>query len=402
MAPLIMDDVSENAVIPEEFSSAALRDLREKARSIAHTVAAPRAAEVDENGTWPAHSMKALADAGLLGLHVPQRLGGLGQGLMGLIAVTEQLGQACSSSSMCFGMHSVGTAVIAAKSTPHHENKYLAAIGRGEHVTTIGLSETGSGVHFYLPDTEVHRENGGYRVTGTKQWVTNSAHANSYVVSCRNADEDAEHGEFTCVVVDANSPGCQLQKGWAGFGMRGNDSRPIRFERAEVSADGLLGNQGDQIWYVFEVVAPYFLTAMAGTYLGIAQAAFDIAVKRIQSRDYASLEESLADAPVIQYKVAELWSKLEQARQIIYKAARLGDAGDPNALSFILSSKAIAGDAAVDICNEAMTLCGGSGYGENGTLPRLLRDARASHVMAPTTNILKLWAGRSILGMPIL
>ena len=65
-------------------------------------------------------------------------------------------------------------------------------------------------------------------------------------------------------------------------------------------------------------------------------------------------------------------------------------------------SKAVAGETAVDVCNEAMTLCGGSGYGDNGTLPRLLRDARASHVMAPTTNILKLWAGRAILGLPIL
>ena len=397
-----MIEAFDSLSIPEEFSSLTLRDVRERARIIAQTVAAPLAEAVDEQAMWPQHSMKALAEAGLLGLHVPLRLGGLGQGLMGLIAVTEQLGQACSSSSMCFGMHSVGTAVIAAKATPHHENKYLAAIGRGEHITTIGLSETGSGVHFYLPDTEVRREGEGYRVTGVKQWVTNSAHANSIVVSCRNADEDTEHGEFTCVVVDSDSPGCHLQKGWEGFGMRGNDSRPVMFDGAEVSPDGLLGNEGDQIWYVFEVVAPYFLTAMAGTYLGIAQAAFDIALKRIQQREYAPLQESLSDAPVIQYKIAELWAKLEQARQIIYKAARMGDAGDPNALPFILSSKAIAGDTAVEICNEAMSLCGGSGYGENGMLPRLLRDARASHVMAPTTNILKLWLGRSLLGAPIL
>ena len=114
------------------------------------------------------------------------------------------------------------------------------------------------------------------------------------------------------------------------------------------------------------------------------------------------MQEALADAPVIQFKIAELWAKLEQARQAVYKAARLGDAGDPGALPSILMSKAISGEAAVDLCNEAMTLCGGSGYGENGKLTRLLRDARASHVMAPTTNILKLWAGRAILGLPIL
>ena len=398
----MVNDLMETSVAPEEFASSALRDLRQKAFTIARTVAAPRAAEVDDQSLWPAHTLQALGQAGLLGLHVPQRLGGLGQGLLALIAVTEQLGHSCSSSSMCFGMHCVGTAVIAAKSTPHHEEAYLAAIGRGDHVTTVALSEAGSGVHFYLPETELRREDGGYTLSGTKQWVTNSAHADSYVVSCRNADEDAQHGEFTCVVVDSRSPGCELQKGWSGFGMRGNDSRPVRFERARVRPEGLLGSEGDQLWYVFEVVAPYFLTAMAGTYLGIGQAAYDIALERIRSREYAPMQESLADAPVIQYKIAEMWARLEQARQLIYKAARLGDAGDPMALPFILSSKAVAGDTAVDICNEAMTLCGGSGYGENGKLPRLLRDARASHVMAPTTNILKLWAGRSLLGLPLL
>lgn len=392
----------ESSTVPEEFSSPALRDLRQSAEVIARTVAAPRAAEVDEKRMWPGHTMEALGKAGLLGLHVPQRLGGMGQGLMGLIAVTEQLGQACSSSSMCFGMHSVGTAVIAAKSTPYHEHKYLAAIGRGEHITTIGLSESGSGVHFYLPDTQLRRDGAAYSVTGVKQWITNSEHANSFVVSCKNADADAEYGEFSCVVIDSDSPGCELQSGWEGFGMRGNDSRPVRFDGVRVEADGLLGSEGDQLWYVFEVVAPFFLTAMAGTYLGIAQAAFDIALRRVQQREYTPLQESLADAPVIQYKVAEMWAKLVQARQLVYKAASLGDAGDPNALPFVLSSKAVAGDAAVDISNEAMSLCGGSGYGENGKLPRLLRDARASHVMAPTTNILKLWAGRAVLGLPIL
>lgn len=392
----------ESFLPTEEFASSGLRDIRDKAAHIAKTVAAPRASEVDENQLWPEHTMRSLAEAGLLGLHVPQRLGGLGQGLMGLIAATEQLGQACASSSMCFGMHSVGTAVIAAKATPHHESSYLAAIARGEHITTLALSETGSGVHFYLPDTQVDRVEGSYRLTGVKQWVTNAGHADSYVVSCKDEADDAHHGEFTCVVVDAQAPECELLAAWNGFGMRGNASRPVRFNGVRVAPEGLLGNEGDQIWYVFEVVAPYFLTAMAGTYLGIAQAAFEIACRRVQGREYLPTQESLADAPVIQYKVAELWAKLEAARQMIYRAARMGDAGDPGALPSILMSKAIAGETAVDICNEAMTLCGGSGYGENGTLPRLLRDARASHVMAPTTNILKLWAGRALLGLPIL
>src|SRR5579875_1225581 len=390
------------AEAPEEFSSPNLRDAWQKARSIAQDVAAPRAHDVDEQQAWPEHTMSALAQEGLLGLHVSPRLGGLGLGLMGLIAVTEQLGQACSSSSMCFGMHSVGTAVIAAKATPQHAERYLRPIARGEHITTLALSETGSGVHFYLPETAITSDAEGYQLSGTKQWVTNAGHAQSYVVSCSNAEDDQQSGEFTCVVVDSDVAGATIEKPWAGFGMRGNSSSPVKFQDVRVPRQALLGSEGDQIWYVFEVVAPYFLTAMAGTYLGIAQAAFDIALERAQNRQYSPMQESLSDSPVIQTKIAEMWFRVEQARQMVYKAARMGDAGDPAALPFILSSKAIAGEAAVDVCNEAMSICGGSGYGENGKLPRLLRDARASHVMAPTTNILKLWAGRTVLGLAIL
>ncbi|RRA48188.1 acyl-CoA dehydrogenase family protein [Acidipila sp. EB88] len=391
------------AEAPEEFSSPQLSELWRKARTIAQDVAAPVAHQVDEEQMWPVHTMTALAEAGLLGLHVPHRLGGLGLGLTGLIAVTEQLGQACSSSSMCFGMHSVGTAVIAAKSTPHHEEKYLGPIARGEHITTLALSESGSGVHFYLPETALSSHEAGYRIHGVKQWVTNAGHAHSYVVSCRNQEEnDQQSGEFTCVVVDADNEGARVDQKWGGFGMRGNASSPVQFHDVCVPRRALLGSEGDQIWFVFEVVAPYFLTAMAGTYLGIAQAALQIAVERTQNRQYAPMQEYLSDAPVIQTRIAELWFRVEQARQMVYKAARMGDAGDPAALTYILSSKAIAGEAAVDICNEAMSICGGSGYGENGKLPRLLRDARASHVMAPTTNILKLWTGRAVLGLPIL
>ena len=93
---------------------------------------------------------------------------------------------------------------------------------------------------------------------------------------------------------------------------------------------------------------------------------------------------------------------VEATRQLVHAAARKGDAGEPDALPSILACKAAAGDAAVRIANEAMTLCGGAGYRDNGRLARILRDARASHVMAPTTDMLKTWVGRALLGLPLL
>ena len=101
---------------------------------------------------------------------------------------------------------------------------------------------------------------------------------------------------------------------------------------------------------------------------------------------------------LLQHRVGQLWTGVERSRLLLYHAARLGDLGSPEALTFILAAKADAAHTAVATTNEAMTLCGGSAYRDNSTLARALRDARASHVMAPTTDMLTTWTGRSALG----
>lgn len=345
--------------------------------------------------------MDAMAGAGLMGLQVPRRLGGHEQGLLALAVITEALGRVCPSSALCYGMHCVGTAVIAAKATPAQEDKYLRPIAQGRHVTTLALSESGTGAHFYIPQTKLSRDGDGFVVSGAKQFVTNGGHADSCVMSTV-ASAPAEAGEFSCLVVDRDLPGMEWLEPWCGLGMRGNSSRGVRLTDVRVPAANLLGSEGEQVWYVFEVVAPFFLTAMAGSYLGVAQAALDIATYHLRSRRYGHSGDSLAESHVVQHRLAELWTAVQKTRGLVYNACRMGDLGDPQTLPYLLACKADAGDTAVQVTNEAMTLCGGTAYRENGTLARLLRDARASHVMAPTTDMLKQWTGRALLGLPLL
>ena len=125
--------------------------LQKKSAQIAATVIAPDAERVDREADWPAGGLHALADAGLMGLHIPCRLGGLGEGLLSLAIVTEELARACSSTAMCFGMHCVASKVLAAKATKHQEDQYLRPIAEGRHITTLALSEPGTGAHFFLP-----------------------------------------------------------------------------------------------------------------------------------------------------------------------------------------------------------------------------------------------------------
>lgn len=377
-----------------------LTAIADRARVVASEVLGPDAERIDQAAEWPAAGMRALAQSGLTGLTVPQAFGGHGQGLVGLATVTEIIGSACASTAMCFGMHCVAAAVIAAKATRDHEDRYLRPIANGEHLSTLALSEAGTGANFFIPQTRMERHAGEFLLHGAKQFVTNGAQVDSYVVSTTPADESQE-GEFSCVLVDHGTRGVDWGRPWAGIGMRGNSSISMALAGARVPVENLLGAEGDQVWYVFEVVAPYFLTAMAGTYVGVAQAALDIAVHHMKARRHAHSGHSLADIELLQHRVGQLWTQVERSRLLLRHAAHLGDIGSGSALTAILAAKADAANTAVAVTNEAMTLGGGVAYRENSTLSRLLRDARASHVMAPTTDMLTLWTGRTVLGLPL-
>jgi isovaleryl-CoA dehydrogenase len=382
--------------------SESLRRLRATAEAVAAEVAAPNAARIDSEAAWPRATFDALAASGLLGLHVPERLGGHGQGLVGLLLTTEAIAYACSSSGLCYGMHNVATAVLAAKATPDQEERFLLPIAQGRHVSSLALSEAGTGSHFYLTDTSLEQAGDWFIVNGQKQFVTGGSHADSYVASTMTTTGRAAPGEFNLLVLEGGSPGSTWGEPWSGFGMRGNAARSLRLDGARVDARNLLGTEGDQIWYMFEIVIPYFVMAMAGTYLGIAQAALDEAMNHIRTRRFSHSGEALADAPLIQERVAALWAEVEKGRCLAFHAARLGDEADVRALPALLSAKAEMDTIAVEVTNAAMSLGGGVEYRENGRLARLLRDARASQVMSPTTQLLRLWTGRALLGQPVL
>jgi len=209
-------------------------------------------------------------------------------------------------------------------------------------------------------------------------------------------------GQFSCVVVPGHANGLVWGGPWEGLGMRGNSSRSLELNGVLVSRDDLLGEQGDQIWYVFKVVAPFFLMAMAGTYLGIANSALEEARSHLYRRHFDVSGSSLGEISVIQHRLGSLWAQLERTRRLIYHAAGSFDSGNPDALPAVFSAKAEAADCAVDIVNEVMTLTGGIAYRNGSKLHQLLRDARAAHVMAPTTDMLRTWTGRVLLGKPIL
>ena len=380
----------------------ATANLQKKSAQIAAAVLAPNADRVDREGQWPADGLHALADAGMMGLHIPRDLGGLDEGLLSLAVVTEELGRACGSTAMCFGMHCVASKVLAAKATKYQEDRYLRPIAAGRHITTLALSEPGTGAHFFLPRSHYRVQGDNFVLDGQKSFVTSGDHADSYVVSVVPPGAELDPGTFTCLVMDRDSPGIEWLDPWRGLGMRGNSSRGAKLNNVIIPQANLLGVTGDQIWYVFEIVAPYFLVAMAGVYLGIARAALELTITRLHSRRHEHTGETLNTISALSDEVADMWTRTERSRHLVHHAARLGDTGSVSSQAALFAAKLDVAETATAVTSAAMRLAGGKGYQENSTLARLFRDAQAAHVMSPTSHLLRRWLGRSILGMPLL
>lgn len=379
-----------------------LSHLGSLARRVGVEVLAVNAATVDADAQWPAGSMRALAEAGLLGLHVPRRLGGHEQGMLALAMICEELARHCGSTAMCYAMHCVATQVLVAKATPEHEARYLTPIARGEHVMSLALSEPGTGSHFYLPRSHFRADEGEFVLSGVKSFVTSGGYADSYVMSVTSPGGENDPGSFTCMLVEGKSEGLHWGEAWHGYGMRGNSSRSVDLEHVRVPVMNLLGARGDQIWYMFEIVLPFFLTAMSGVYLGLAAASLEIAIEHLKTREHQHTGETLSAQPVLWHDVANAWTEVEATRRLVRHAARIADAGDPGATQALLAAKAKVTKTCNRVTDTAMALLGGRGYGENSAVARMHRDARAAQVMSPTPHLLEAWLGRSLLGLPLL
>lgn len=279
---------------------------------VTERVVAPEAERVDREAVWPQGGLRALQDAGVGGLVAPLAAGGMGLGMLAVAQSCERLARACPSTAMCFGMHCVGTAAIRVSDTEAQRRDFLEPIARGEHITTIALSEPGTGSHFWLSETVLQRLDDEFLVRGRKTFVTNGGHADSYVVSTVAGDEGALPGSFSDVVVPAASDGLVWGDPWSGLGMRGNSSIGLDLDDVRVPFTYLLGSEGEQVWYIFHVIAPYFLVAMAGTYLGIAAAALTEAHDHMLARRYSHSGRTLAQEPVLQHRLGDLWGEVER------------------------------------------------------------------------------------------
>jgi alkylation response protein AidB-like acyl-CoA dehydrogenase len=357
-------------------------------------VAAEHAAAVDRDARFPEEAMGALADAGFLGLTIPEAHGGLGAGPVEFLAATRRIAAVDPSAAMVYLMHTCGAQVSLAGGAPAG----AIASMTNSHLSTLAFSERGSRSHFWAPVSQVQTAGGDARLDAAKSFVTSAGYADTYVVSTRAADAQTPT-DSTLYLVPSTASGIERTGPWVGLGLRGNASSPMTFG-TPLGEAAQLGEAGKGLDLMLGVVLPWFQLGQGAVSLGIAEGALGAAVAHVTGAKLEHLGQALADLPTVRARIGRAQTEVDAVAGFLSDLARRMAEGDATAP--VLSAKAAANEMAIRVTSEAMQACGGAAMSPALPIERFFRDARAGSVMAPTTDVLYELTGRAMAGMPLL
>jgi alkylation response protein AidB-like acyl-CoA dehydrogenase len=371
------------------------------AKAIAERVLSPAARQNDKEGRFSVEAVAAFAPAGLLGLMLPTEVGGAALGPRTFAAVVATLAEADASVAMVYLMHICATATIAAARAGATVASTLEQIAAGRHLSTLAFSEAGSRSHFWAPLSRARRNGAGVYLTARKSWVTSAGHAQSYVVSSL-APEGKGPTDSTLYLVSAGAPGLSIAGPWDGLGMRANASAPMSLEECAVLAAQQLTDDGAGFGAMLQVVLPLFNLGSAAVSLGLCRAAVAATATHLKTARFEHLGQSLGESlPTLRAQLATMQIETDGL------AARLDDVVDhlerprDTTMLRVLECKAAAGDTAIAVTSAAMRVCGGAAFSKHMSVERVFRDAHAGAVMAPTSDVLREFIGKAVLGMPL-
>ena len=372
-----------------------MSDYLDSLDQVIRDVIAPSAEETDRTGTFPTTGLQALGNAGLLGLLSAKDVGGSGHGVRAAADVVERLGAACGSTAMVVMMHYAAVPTIEALGP----RDVREAIAGGSHLVTLALSEAGSRSHFWSPLSTASRVNGSVQLDARKSWITSAGHANSYVWSSRPV---LEEGPMTLWLVPSEAGGLSQPSGFDGLGLRGNGSSPVNAEAVSVADASMLGEDGKGFDYAMSYVLPYFQVLSAAVCLGLMEAVVAETTSHLSTARYEHLDRTRGENPVTRLDLARMKLATDRERALLQDTLAAIEGQRPDAMLRVLEVKASAAETALEVTDLAMKLCGGSAFRKELSVERRFRDARAARVMAPTTDALLDFVGRSLLGQPLL
>jgi alkylation response protein AidB-like acyl-CoA dehydrogenase len=377
-------------------ASSDLAELRASIQTVVDQVVAPNATEVDATAAFPRKSVDALAQAGALGITSAREVGGSGAGLRAAAQTIEQLAAACGSTAMVVLMHYAALSVIEARG-PEDVRKQIAA---GKHLSTLAFSEVGSRSHFWAPVSTATRVNSHVRLDAQKSWVTSAGQADSYVWSSKPVA--ASNAPMTLWLVKANASGLSQSGGFDGLGLRGNSSTPMSANSLELPDAAMLGADGAGLDLALSLVLPTFNVLSAAFSLGLMEATAAETARHLNGTRLEHVDQTLAQQQSVRLDFARLRLEIDRTRALLEDSLAAIESGRVDAVLRVLEVKAAASEAALQVTDLAMKLCGGSAFRKELGIERRFRDARAARVMAPTTDALLDFIGRATLGLPLL
>ena len=370
----------------------------EMARDLGATHIAPHAREWEEAGTIPRALWAKLAELGLGGVYVSEGFGGSGLSRLDGVLIFEALGMSCPSVAALLSIHNMCAAMIDRFGTPEMKARLLPAACRMDLLLSYCLTEPGAGSDAAalrtraVPDGAVP-DGAGWRVSGTKAFISGGGYSDAYVVMARTG-EDGPRG-ISAFVIEADAPGLSFGGLESKMGWRAQPTRQVQMDGVPVSRADLLGEEGRGFSYAMAGLDGGRLNISA-TALGGAQAAFDATLTYM--RDRKAFGQSLDQFQALQFRLAEMETRLQAARIFLRQAAWLLDRADPKATTFCAMAKLHVTDAAFEVANQCLQLHGGYGYLADYGIEKIVRDLRVHQILEGTNEIMRMIIARSLIG----
>lgn len=370
----------------------AQQELQNKARAFAQEYMIPYAHYYDKTGEFPRPIIQKCWEEGLMNLSIPKEFGGLGLGSIEQCIAVEEMAAGCAGMTTSIYVNTLGAEPILVAGTDEQKEKYLRPLTEELKFASFACSEPGMGSDVAGIQTRVKKEGSNYVLNGSKFWITNAPHADYFTVFA-SLDPSKRHKALCAFIVDADTPGVKTGRPVEKMGHRASTTSSVMFRDAKVPEENLLGSEGKGFGIAMKTFA-MTRPSIAAFATGLARAAMEYA------RDYVSKREvfaqKLREFEVIQFKLAEMFMKIEAARTLYLKAAwttdNVGDATIPASVA-----KAFATDIAMETASEALQIHGGYGYIDQYPLEKLFRDAKLYQIYEGTSEVQRLILGRHVL-----
>lgn len=379
------------------------RQIAAVADQIGREVLEPNAEELDRTGMYPRANLLHTARAGLNGILLPRRYGGLGLDHTSFALVANTLARYCPSTTMVYVMHLAAVQTVNLAGNDEQRARLLPPVADGM-LGSLAFSEPATGSHFWYCISQARRNGDGYILDKESSFVTSAGEADWYVVQTRTPDSD-DASDMIYLLVPNDRSGVSAGR-WRALGMNGNASGPMRFRNVYVPAADRVGPEGAGAYWNDNVVDPIFLLGSSACWAGIARGALDRAVLHATTRVHADVNKPLADYQLIRHYLARCKIMVSSAEALLFRAAQRMDelqaAGRPHQelLFDLWELKVHAADIVIETTNLALQVMGGLGF-KSGPVERALRDGRAGAVMGPSNEMCREWIGLTLTGRKV-